>query len=216
MGIAMQADLAEVRRLRAAGVLLDIDPTKMDLSKGLIVVRCSDCDQRQDMVGYVESLCDRMGVRRRIHDFALNGGPKVIPIESPLNSGDRRGSSLLEDIEGAYVLKGIMAILLIGHNPCGAALMCDVSLNQAVRLLMQAEGRIKDALQSRIPGLHVYSHIHVDYAEVDAQGREKKRTYFVSHQAWLAQDTGASEAPSHHHHDHADGHVVLQAPVSAD
>lgn len=213
MGTAMKPDLDEVRRLRSAGVLLDIDPAKMDLSQGIIVVRCSDCDQREDMVGYVEALCDKQRVRRRIHDFAMNGGPKVIPVESPLNDGDRRGSALIEDIEGAFVLKGIRGVLLIGHNPCGAALLNDVSLNHAIALLMLAEGRIKDALQARIQGLHVYSHVHVDWA-VDG----KKRTYFVSHKGWLALTNNANPVP-HLHTNGNDGdhdHHTAAPSIAAD
>jgi hypothetical protein len=174
--MANNDELELVRKLREHGVFLEVDVHKRRLERGMILVVCPDCDQREDMMGHAEWMFRQLKLPPRMHALALNGGAKLLAEGSPLSNAALKGAMLLEDIGGARHLKGIDTIALYAHYPCGAARLAGVNFETAVDLLMRAETRVK----AQEPTAWVDAFVHVDH------GDGRKRTYFVSHGAWLA------------------------------
>lgn len=174
-------NIAFLELMIARGIFLSVDDSKRNLSRGLIVVPCSDCDQWEHMVAEIRERFRVQEMLPRFHPLALNGGALLIPDGSPLPGAEYMGRSLLECIQFARHKKGIELIHLYAHYPCGVAGEVGLSLEECVDLQMQAETRVK----AENPGMRVDSMFHVDWEGANGSGRPAKETFFISHQAWL-------------------------------
>lgn len=173
---ASPKNVALVRTLRERGVFLDIEPARWVFQNGITMIHCADCDQREDLTAHAERLLRDNGCPTRIQPLSLNGGAFGISVNSPINPGDHRGRTFLTDILGTRRLKNIHAVVIYGHAPCGAMRDANVHLDESLRLLMEAEARIKE----EAPTMDVRALFHMDWDGA------RKRTYFVSHRAWEA------------------------------
>lgn len=166
--------LIEFFRQPKQGVLLEVKAHLIDESSGTIMVTCADGDQMTDVYRHHEGVCIHHRSDPRIHLFSLNGGAKLIAENSPLQMGGE-DEILLKHMQFARVKKDIETVVLYAHAPCGAAYDHDLSFSDVLELLFAGKDRVKRTL----PGIKVACFCHVDY------GDGKKRTYFVSRDAWL-------------------------------
>lgn len=167
-------DQEKIRILRAAGVLEDVNPHRLDQEQGVIMMSCADGDQQPDVFRQ-QTIYQRFtrGRKIRIHTLCLNGGAIALPVHSPLNQKVRVDDVLMENLEGAMYLKGISVIALYAHAPCGAAGIHGLNVLQVIDLLVSSKKRIKGTY----PETRVACFFHVDYGD-------RKRTYFVSKMKW--------------------------------
>ena len=137
------------------------------------MVTCSDGDQFGDVfTHHAKQVCSLHREDSRIHTLALNGGAKLIAEGSPLlTSGE--DEVLLRHIGVAIKLMGIETVVLYAHAPCGAAYSRGLSFEQVLDILFQG----KDRVRKTYPGVKVACFCHIDDGD-------KKRTYFVSRDAW--------------------------------
>ena len=184
-----ESDRFEIRFFRdQAMVLLDVHPHLIDQSNGVIVVACSDGDQMPDVFKHHEKFCTHHREHARIHLFSLNGGAKLISENSPLRM-HQEDQVLLSHIRMARKSKQIETVILYAHAPCGAAYGKKLSFTDVLELLFQGKERVK----REIPGIKVACFCHVDH------GNNKKRTYFVSYEAWLRWKESESGIKFSHH-----------------
>lgn len=187
MGTSIRKEEVDfVRQLKRLGILLPVDPTKRDYRRGITPVICADCHQRRDIEGHLEGLMREAGVENPlVHALKLNGGAATIALDERMNPGDHKGQALLMDIGGTARpdVKGIKLIALYGHWPCGQALLMGVTLPEMIELLMRGETRAKE----HHPHLKVDCYFHVDFGpEYRRFGKgARRKTYFMSHRAWL-------------------------------
>lgn len=168
-----KTDLPQIRFFREdVKVLCDVHPHAIDQSEGVILVTCSDGDQMPDIFKHHEKFCEHQRDEARIHLFSLNGGAKLISSDSPLRIF-QEDEILLAHIDIARQMKGIDTVILYAHAPCGAAYGKDLSFADVLELLFKGKERVK----REIPGIKVACFCHIDYGD-------KKRTYFVSYEAW--------------------------------
>lgn len=170
-------------RLREAGVLEDVNGNRPDASKGVILVTCADGDQMADIFNHTGNLTPRL------HTLSLNGGGLILPPESPANTSfvcscERRETALgdifMEQIATARRLKGIDLVALHVHFPCGIARAHEMAPQQLMELLVSA----KDRLKREMKGIKVCAFIHIAWPD------DRKRTYFVSREKWVAHTGG--------------------------
>ena len=168
------ADVIEI--LRQAGVIEDMNGNGIDLSRGVIVIRCPDGDQMLDRIEHDRRVAMEAGVTPRIHLITHHGGCMVVAPDAPLYPGRGIDEYVLEQIREAEALKEIHVISAEIHVPCGKATSCGLTLVHQIVLQMSAKPRIKEV----DPTNKVICRIHVDFAD----GR--KRTYFISRAKWIA------------------------------
>lgn len=178
-------DFQLYQNLRKAGVLEEIEPHRLEINDGIILVSCSDGDQFPDIVRHMGDVLDTCGAKRRIHPFTDNGGPLILDLSSPL-AANCRCENLLESIDGARELKGIATVALCTHAPCGMARKIGLNLAEVIRSLKQGKAN----LENTHPGFVIRPFVQIDHRD----GR--KRTYFVSGQRWQlwAEANGYAEA----------------------
>lgn len=138
-------DWAYGRMLKEQKVLEDIDPKKLDLTNGIILVACSDCDQFVDRYDFWMKLLKAEGGAQRIHPILDHGGALRIPSKSPLNKAGRSTAiDMIDSIEEAAGLKNIRTVILEAHSPCGKAIAHSLSLRTTIDLHMQAKTRMQN------------------------------------------------------------------------
>lgn len=164
--------------LHSAGVFRDIDRLSLDVTDGLIHVFCGDCDERDDLEGHLRSLCQIQTQRPRIHSLALNGGPLLIPTESPLVRTDQGADRLLiSQLRSSVALKRIKSVVFHGHAVCGAADKHGLSFIESVRLTVEAREKAKQLLPD-LNGIELLFHVrHHD---------DRTRTHRVMPDAWIS------------------------------
>lgn len=161
-----------IQELRRSRVLQDTDFERLDVRRGLITVICGDGDQSYDKLGHLwrSQGKAKSAIPPRIHILALNGAPLYIVSQSPAErQGLTSGETLRRQVWQSASLKGIDAVALIGHAPCGHANTCGIGVMDELVLLQCG----KRELVVRYPSLRVAAFLHVDFS------RSKKRTYFV-------------------------------------
>jgi hypothetical protein len=173
MGKISDKDLSFLNELRSALILKDVNPEKIELEKGVILVCCSDGDQMYELFGHQVELFKKVNAVPRIHTISLNGGGLLLSAESPLVKVHQEDHVLIKHITDARQLKGIHSVVVYAHAPCGAAGMANLSVEQVIDLLIKGRNRLKTIFED----LHVVPLFHLD----DGQ---KKRTYFISPNAW--------------------------------
>jgi hypothetical protein len=176
MGTLRPFDQQVIRELHDAGILEDMSVHDLDLSRGIIVIRCPDGDQMLDRIEHDRRVAIEAGVTPRIHLLTVHGGCMAIADDAPLYPGMGIDTFLLKQIEEAEALKVIHVISAEIHVPCGKAASCGLTLVHQIVLQMAAKPRIKAV----DPTNKVICRIHIDYLD----GR--KRTYFISRTKWLA------------------------------
>ncbi|MDA1038621.1 MAG: hypothetical protein O2877_02955 [bacterium] len=162
-----------IEALKEANVLQNIDPTKIELSDGAIVVTCSDCDQAPDINRHLHDLAVRYRDGERFHTFRLNGGPILIPDGSPAS---RYGEDkvLVEHIRDGVSMKGLKRVILEAHAPCGMAKAVDQDLTQVIDLMLNGKTKLKE----QIPEIEtVFCMLHIDFGN-------KKRSYNITRHDW--------------------------------
>lgn len=166
-------DFQLYQNLRKAGVLEEIEPHRLEINDGIILVSCSDGDQFPDIVRHMGDVLVTCGAKRRIHPFTDNGGPLILDPSSPLAS-NMRCENLLVSIDGARELKGIATVALCTHAPCGMARKIGLNLAEVIRSLKQGKAK----LERSHSGLVVRPFVQIDLPD------QRKRTYFISGQRW--------------------------------
>lgn len=167
-----------ITKMRQDKILEDVDPHRLDQSRGIIMVACADGDQ---MPGIFQYQADSQVQRTipRIHTLSLNGGAILLASPpSPILQW-REDMVLLEHIKTARRLKEIDSIALYAHAPCGAAYLAKLDFLEVARRLMEA----KTILKKTLNGATVACFCHIDYGEKATEKRRKK-TYFLSRQRW--------------------------------
>jgi hypothetical protein len=174
MGHLSEEDRRAYSKLREQHILGDVDSCKLDIVNGIILVTCSDGDQILDTLEHAQGLFRERSIKPRIHLIALNGGALLVSKKSPLVADDREDQIILKHVAKAQKLKGINTIALYTHAPCGAGTDAGLSLQQEIKLLFSAKGRIKEEL----PNFQVAFFCHIDRGD-------QKRTYHVSRNKWI-------------------------------
>lgn len=184
-----QEDQDILSKLREGGVLREIQPAMMPKHTGTIHVPCSDGERIRDMLSHHWDTCD--GGRNCHHTPALNGGPLLIPLYSPVrrytrDDIDPQAVELLgpDDLREDRVLlyharkgcqiKGVGTVVLEGHAPCGMAYTAGLNVLEVLELLFEA----KQVVRTFIPNKTVMCKLHVEYHE------NKLRTYFLNRRTW--------------------------------
>lgn len=167
------ADLELLKEFRNAGILEDVNPSKIK-GKGVILVCCSDGDQMHDIFTHQVRIIEVIKPGPRIHTIAMNGGALLLPRDSPLSAELHEDEVMLWHIAGARKLKDIHTVVLYAHAPCGAAGLANLTLLKVIELLIQAAKRLNTIYAQ----LQVIPMFHVDY------DGKKKRSYFLSIQKW--------------------------------
>ena len=162
------------------GLLIVPEPYKLDLSRGAIVVACSDGDQMDDLFDDIRRLSAEQGMKPRPHLLTEHGGAMVLSRDwhDPVRPG--RANRLIEDILDARDMKDIYTILLFCHAPCGKAGACNVGIEDSIGHLMKAK-RVVKGLDSRF---QVRCFTHVDWHDEAVSGEHRKETYFISAERW--------------------------------
>ncbi|MBI4438033.1 hypothetical protein HY631_03740 [Candidatus Uhrbacteria bacterium] len=176
MGQLQEFDRQVIDQLRQAQVIEDMSREGLDLSRGVIVIRCPDGDQMLDRIEHDRQTAIAAGVTPRIHLITHHGGCMVVAPDSSFYPGRGIDEYVLEQIREAEALKEIHLVLAEIHAPCGKAASLGLTLVHQIVLQMAAKPRIKAV----DPTNKVLCRIHVDFAD----GR--KRTYFISRAKWLA------------------------------
>ncbi|MBI4435201.1 hypothetical protein HY630_00875 [Candidatus Uhrbacteria bacterium] len=175
MGRLSSFDIQVIETLRRAGVIEDMNGNGLDLSRGVIVIRCPDGDQMLDRIEHDRRVAIEAGVTPRIHLITHHGGCMVVAPDSPLYPGRGIDEYVFQQIREAEALKEIHVVSAEIHVPCGKAASCGLTLVHQIVLQMAAKPRIKAV----DPTNKVICRIHVDYPD----GR--KRTYFIGRQKWI-------------------------------
>jgi hypothetical protein len=169
------ADNQLIKDLRLGGVLKNMDGNKIPDDNGTIVISCSDGDRISDILEYHRNTCDGHHCH---HPLALNGGPLLIPKDSPVADKDYpEGPVLLRHVLGANKIKKISTVVMYGHWPCGAALASGLTLHQALELVVKSKDNVRLFLQSHEIEPKVVSCFHVDYGST-------KRSYYLDRAKW--------------------------------
>jgi hypothetical protein len=165
-------------------VLFDVAGHELDLKQGFVMVFCGDCDRATDKLRFKERLFEKEGKKPRIHRLALNGGALLIPSESPLGGAQIRSQVFFEDVEEACALKGLRAVALYAHLPCGKAASRGLCLWETMELLMRAKMGIKAHFLAKGITITVACFVHIDKGS-DPEGNDRFNTYFASRNAWM-------------------------------
>ncbi|MBI2990305.1 MAG: hypothetical protein HYY51_03935 [Candidatus Magasanikbacteria bacterium] len=171
--------LKEIRRLRDAGVLLDIEGHRLDQSAGVVMVCCADGDQMHDVYTTQAEMQREQRGEPRVHLLSWNGGALRLLADSPTNRRITTAQEFLDEIRDASVLKSIPVVALYAHFPCGKVKDTRLEIQQVFAGLIAAKQRLK----REIPGVRVACFFHVDYPDVEAGetgSGPRKRTYFLS------------------------------------
>lgn len=172
-------DFEFIRKLRKLGLLEDVAEHQLSLKNGVISCFCSDCDRSADIFEHTRSIVREQCKDPRIHMLADNGGPLLIPKDSPANkSGRTRDIDFLDSIEFAIYKTQIHTIALVGHAPCNIAIDREISLFDTMALTLHAKMRIKTDLGRYNPKVACF--YHVDYGEHAIDPKKRMRTYFIS------------------------------------
>lgn len=165
------------KRLRRSSdggrILEDIEPHRLPVNQGVILVTCSDGDHFSDIFTHLGQVITGCGHAPRIHTIALNGGPLSIHPKSPLNLNGE-SEVLTRHITAASAMKGINTVALLPHVPCGAAAGARLPLEHVIDLLLHA----KLWLEEQAPHLDVRHFLQVDVPH------HRELTYFVSSHRW--------------------------------
>lgn len=170
--------LREIRRLREAGVLLDIEGHRLDQSAGVVMVCCADGDQMHDVYMTQEEMQRKQRGDPRVHLLSWNGGALRLLPDSPTNRRPTTAGEFLDEVRDGAALKGISVIALYAHFPCGKVKDTRMEIQEVFAALIAAKQRLK----REIPGVKVACFFHVDYPQTDpGEGAgPRKRTYFLS------------------------------------
>ncbi len=174
------------------GVLESIHPEEMDLSEGDVVVCCSDGDQAEDIRAHVDRMICSQRRCTRPHEHKLNGGPLLIPEDSPLNIGGEEGRVYLRQVAASLAMKAMPGILNILHFPCGAGTSVGLTAEQAIKLHMESKCRMKAEVVTGGLTLHVKQLVHIDW------GNGVKNMFAITRLKWeafLLERDARDEAP---------------------
>ena len=171
-------------------LLIVPEPHKLDLSRGAIVVACSDGDQMDDLFDDIRRLSAEQGMKPRPHLLTEHGGAMVLSRDwhDPARPG--RAKRLVEDISDARAMKDIFTILLFCHAPCGKVGACKVGIDESIGHLMKANRVVKE-LDSRF---QVRCFTHVDWHDESVNGGHRKETYFIPAERWYQRRGSAAPA----------------------
>lgn len=174
MGALSPLDREAIKTLRMAGVLEDVDAHRINMGNGVIVVRCPDCDQKDDVEGHDCKLVEANGGRKRFHPLLHHGGAAVAAPGNHLYPGFDIPGYLALQIREAEGLKKINTILLEVHTPCGKGKESGLNIVHLIMYMMMGKPMVKAV----DPSNEVVCRVHVDYGD-------RKRTYFISRQRWI-------------------------------
>jgi hypothetical protein len=177
MGTLSKETVQGINEFIECDVFQDIDGHRLDQSKGVIQVACGDGDQFPDIYRHHRKICRENHGHERVHPITLDGGALLLSERSPLLvAGLPEDKVILHNIADAFMLKGFPTVALYAHAPCGRGSKAGVDIYQAAQLLIEGKARVKNTFPDKFK---VACFFHVAY------NNGKKRTYFVSRNAWL-------------------------------
>lgn len=171
---ATEADYKLIRKLRERKVLEDLNGQLLPAERGTIVIPCADGDRITDILTSHWAACSG---RPCHHTLSLNGGPLLIPRNSPVNRMGA-GELLLEHAYAGHKLKEVTTIVLYSHWPCGAAITSGMSLHEAIEFSIRAKDRTRRFMQRKGLEPTVALCFHVDWTN------GVKNSYFFNRDAW--------------------------------
>jgi hypothetical protein len=162
--------IEEGKEGKHAGAIVPVQSEKIGSARDTVLVPCADCDQFPE---FYDHFCGVTGGRRH-QSLSLNGGPLLLSPLSPIELARIDGEVLLRHIKRAAEMKGIRAVALCSHVPCGAAYGAQLDFFETMRLLV--EGKLWLRKQLCMPELKILCFCHADF---NSSGKQKKRTYAV-------------------------------------
>jgi hypothetical protein len=138
-------DLEFIQDLKDVSIIRKIKMVDKGLTNGFVFCTCGDCERFPDNYRYQKKLLRASdAVDFMPHMLALNGGPLLIPEDSPLNMS---GESIVmkKQIADSLALKNLNVILLMLHAPCGAAQLTNMTLEETFRVYYKAVIYLREA-----------------------------------------------------------------------
>jgi hypothetical protein len=159
----MQLELSDDDReiiddLMGNGVLVDVEPHRIDAPNGFMAIVCSDCDQFAHKYQFLSNVCRVRCPDDRIHIFALNGGGTLLSPHSPTRVGDEH-IIISKHVAGAMKMKGLSTLVSKCHAPCGAAYAHEMNFYECLKQTFAGKRFIK----AETPGLHVACFAPIDF-----------------------------------------------------
>lgn len=173
------AEKIYLMELKARGALANVEPNRMDLSKGAIVIPCGDGDQMDDLFLHLHDICKGELHEARMHFLSLNGGAMILSGKWPYKEDEK---VMIRHLLFARERKEIDTVILMSHAPCGMAREFNYDLYEVLDRLVSAQERIETLHHS----LSVHSFFHVDWHDEMESIKHKRRTYRVAKENWLA------------------------------
>lgn len=197
-----QAFEAELALLRNRGALQDINPGSLPTqiirphdkkALSIFVVSCCDGHQNGDIHRHVIDCCGKSKARFQTvieedcyHWKTCNGGPLVLSIPE-IQTQMYRGQTLYLDLQlfGCFEesrrrdMKGMDAVLLIGHARCAKADPYLSSLNEYCNSLVDAKKRFMAEFGLKSPQV-------ITWIQTHRQNGERK-AYHVNYSTYVAQ-----------------------------
>ena len=141
-------DVRLIRKLRDCGALEDVAEHRLDQSRGVIAVPCSDGDRMFDVFEHLTRIQagQRPGMHPLVHLLPRHGGALRLVKGAPVNRpGSTIDDDLMDEINAARFGKGINTIALYAHAPCMHTEASRVGLVQSLGLLLGAKWRVREA-----------------------------------------------------------------------
>ncbi len=156
-----EADLAFFADAKKAGVIEKINADCIDVSEGLILFACGDCDRIDNLYSWIRKICRDKKITPRLHLLTLNGGGLLLPSESRIN-GSNEDLVLIKHAKAAMEMEGIRSAVLSVHYPCEVAESAGLCLKSVCRYIALGKRRLKRDIRSIDK---VYAGLHMDFGD---------------------------------------------------
>ena len=164
-------DYEHISRLRAAGVLVPLDPTRLP-SGGWCKICCPDGHRHPEHLGFFFDFTKKanQGALTCCHPINILGGPAAVPARSPAHKIECSGllSTTSEDwvrtdITRTLPVKGgaIKNMALVSHFPCGMMLTHRVGIVENLTLSFLAKDRMRELYGDRFSHYKVLLHVEI-------------------------------------------------------
>lgn len=203
MGVLSTGHLELIEKLRRARVLRDIDDTKIDFTR-MVILMCGDGNEKRslDIANFHHRLAERRTPNLSPDAYcgqilALNGGALLLAEESPAIDASLREDRIFhKHLCDAVRLQKLNAngerptVALYTHMPCGVAELHRLDPLEQMKLVALAKDRLKTAH----PTWRILLCVHVHHP-ANSREEAKPRTYHFSRKnlnAWLKDPCNSS------------------------
>ncbi len=151
------------------GLLRNVDQGILNgrCKEGSIVLLCGDGDKSFDKI--FKHLIEKLGLSKRVHLEAVNGGAFRLIEDAPIPNNQRIHQQLLAELHQSRELKQISNLLLYAHYPCGMAIASGIDLSQTIEYTLQASQLL---VRTGWDAKSIVPLFHVDHGT-------KLRTYYI-------------------------------------